>query len=140
MSLLTSIFFLFLGVAAIFLTHLFLAGRHLHRHRHRRRQSQFPYVSSLNGMSNEELHHLPGFKFGGGSELDSGSDCVICLDRIREGDFFRILPGCSHAFHLDCIDTWLLKAPACPICRARVSAGAEIGADDECKQLWTVRA
>uniref|UniRef100_A0A7N0VGP0 RING-type domain-containing protein n=1 Tax=Kalanchoe fedtschenkoi TaxID=63787 RepID=A0A7N0VGP0_KALFE len=139
MSLLTSLFFLFVGIAAIFLVHLFLAGRHLHRHR--RRQSQFP-SSSSSGISQFDLHHPPGFRFDGGSNLDSGSECVICLDRIRDGDFFRILPGCSHAFHLDCIDTWLVKASACPICRARViCAGSGMGADgDQCKQLWTVRA
>ncbi|CAM8979833.1 unnamed protein product [Rhodiola kirilowii] len=91
-------------------------------------------------MSLSDLHHLPRFRFGEGSQLDSGSECVICLDKIRHGDLFRILPGCSHPFHLDCIDTWLVKASACPICRARVViAGLEIGASgDEFKQLWTI--
>uniref|UniRef100_A0A7N0ZYB0 RING-type domain-containing protein n=1 Tax=Kalanchoe fedtschenkoi TaxID=63787 RepID=A0A7N0ZYB0_KALFE len=122
MSFLTSLFFLFLGIAAVLLVHLFLAGRH-----HRRRQSQFPapdVSSSSSAISQFDLHHLPWFRFDGGSQLDSGSECVICLDRIRDGDFFRILPGCSHSFHLDCIDTWLVKAPACPICRARVTCAA----------------
>ncbi|KAL9666286.1 hypothetical protein QQ045_000614 [Rhodiola kirilowii] len=139
MSLLTSIFFLFVGIAAIFLIHLFLAGRHLRR----RRQSQFPSDFPTRGMSLSDLHHLPRFRFGEGSQLDSGSECVICLDKLRHGDLFRILPGCSHPFHLDCIDTWLVKAAACPICRTRVViAGLEIGASsgDEFKQIWTVRA
>ena len=34
-------------------------------------------------------------------------DCVVCLCEFSETDKFRLLPTCSHAFHINCIDTWL---------------------------------
>ncbi|CAL9117510.1 unnamed protein product [Musa textilis] len=32
-------------------------------------------------------------------------------------DRLRLLPKCSHAFHVQCIDTWLLSHSTCPLCR-----------------------
>uniref|UniRef100_A0A7N0VIE7 RING-type domain-containing protein n=1 Tax=Kalanchoe fedtschenkoi TaxID=63787 RepID=A0A7N0VIE7_KALFE len=125
MWLITAVFFLFLTLLAIFFVHLFSLGRHLQLHRRRRQlHVSTPSYSSCGGrVSKEDLLGLPGFRFSKGShQLDPGiSECVICLDRIREGELCRILPGCTHVFHLECVDAWLVKAtPACPICRARV--------------------
>ena len=32
----------------------------------------------------------------------------------------RVLPGCGHAFHAACLDTWLLEKAMCPVCRAEI--------------------
>ncbi|KZV37936.1 hypothetical protein F511_17708 [Dorcoceras hygrometricum] len=46
-----------------------------------------------------------------------GPDCVVCLNRICEGDRMRRL-ACRHVFHKDCFDGWLEHLNFnCPICR-----------------------
>lgn len=46
-------------------------------------------------------------------------ECVICLEEFVSGDVCRILPTCSHIFHLGCIDNWLLNHQLnCPVCRS----------------------
>jgi len=43
--------------------------------------------------------------------------CVICLAEYEEKDVLRILPPCSHNFHMACIDLWLEQNTTCPVCR-----------------------
>lgn len=62
------------------------------------------------------------------ARADSGSECVICLTSLIEGDHVRSLPGCSHVFHRACIDLWLLRQTSCPLCKTDVrcvKAGCE---------------
>ena len=57
-------------------------------------------------------------EYSGGSV--GGGECVVCLQPYAPGQFVRTLP-CSHCFHSECIDKWLLAAsrePCCPICKA----------------------
>ncbi|WCJ36044.1 RING/U-box superfamily protein [Euphorbia peplus] len=44
-------------------------------------------------------------------------DCSVCLCEFTDKDKLRLLPSCSHAFHIHCIDTWLLSNSTCPLCR-----------------------
>lgn len=113
MTFITSLFFLFLGVAAILL--LCLAGGALHG---RRRRTYFPNFS--NGLPPEDLIKLPQFRYAKRIERQAHSECVVCLDAYREGQWCRKLVGCNHVFHRSCLDTWLVKVAACPICRTRV--------------------
>jgi len=49
---------------------------------------------------------------------DSSNMCAICLDQYCLGDKLRELP-CSHRFHRNCIDEWLLSQTAlCPLCKS----------------------
>jgi hypothetical protein len=52
------------------------------------------------------------------SELSSTDICCsICLEGYEESSVIRKLK-CSHLFHKDCIDPWLLKESyKCPVCR-----------------------
>ncbi|XP_044378296.1 RING-H2 finger protein ATL1-like [Triticum aestivum] len=54
----------------------------------------------------------------------SVSECAVCLSDFAERERVRLLPGCSHAFHIDCIDTWLQGSARCPFCRRDVTLPA----------------
>ncbi|KAI1711159.1 ring finger domain-containing protein [Ditylenchus destructor] len=42
--------------------------------------------------------------------------CTVCLMDFETDDSVRSL-HCSHIFHIDCIDRWLLYNKKCPVCR-----------------------
>ncbi|XP_031278180.1 RING-H2 finger protein ATL56-like [Pistacia vera] len=72
-------------------------------------------------MSNEDLKKLPCFEYKAAADRGSGPvDCVVCLENFKLGENCRLLPNCGHTFHAECIESWLLKTPICPICRTRV--------------------
>ncbi|CAA7048756.1 unnamed protein product [Microthlaspi erraticum] len=83
-----------------------------YRRRHRRHESS-------DGLSFRCVKRLPQFKFSE-SITEHGSDCVVCIDGFRQGQWCRRLPGCGHLFHRKCVDVWLMKVATCPICRDRV--------------------
>ncbi|KAK6123359.1 hypothetical protein DH2020_042897 [Rehmannia glutinosa] len=47
-------------------------------------------------------------------------DCAVCLSEFSGGDKLKFLPNCSHAFHIHCIETWLLSNSTCPLCRSLI--------------------
>ncbi|XP_042382126.1 RING-H2 finger protein ATL46-like [Zingiber officinale] len=47
-------------------------------------------------------------------------DCAVCLCEFEADHKLRLLPICGHAFHLTCIDTWLLSNSTCPLCRGAI--------------------
>ncbi|CAM0913173.1 unnamed protein product [Alopecurus aequalis] len=49
-------------------------------------------------------------------------DCAVCLCEFGMDDALRLLPTCGHAFHVPCIDAWLLSHSTCPLCRGSVLA------------------
>ncbi|XP_031495446.1 RING-H2 finger protein ATL64-like [Nymphaea colorata] len=48
---------------------------------------------------------------------EEDAQCSICLGEYQERDILRFMPKCGHAFHVMCIDRWILKQRTCPICR-----------------------
>ena len=56
----------------------------------------------------------------GSSASAAAADCAVCLSELADGEKVRALPGCSHVFHVDCIDAWLRSRTTCPVCRAEV--------------------
>lgn len=47
-------------------------------------------------------------------------ECAVCLLEFEDDDSLRLLPTCPHAFHPECIGSWLEKHVTCPLCRANV--------------------
>ncbi|XP_078429591.1 RING/U-box superfamily protein [Wolffia australiana] len=73
---------------------------------------------SPRGLSTASLKKLPFHVIQPApTGLGGNSVCTICLQEIQVGDTVRSLPNCSHTFHLDCVDKWLIKQPSCPVCR-----------------------
>jgi hypothetical protein len=69
------------------------------------------------GVDQALIDTLPVFLYGTIRGLKDGADCAVCLSEFGEADRLRLLPKCKHAFHHDCIDTWLLANSTCPLCR-----------------------
>ena len=82
------------------------------------------------GLSAEEVGELQWHEV---KEGGAGGECAVCLEAFRAGDRRRVLPGCEHGFHAECVDTWLRRSRRCPICRAEVVGG-------ECNNAGEVEA
>ncbi|XP_061197701.1 E3 ubiquitin-protein ligase znrf3-like [Saccostrea echinata] len=53
-----------------------------------------------------------------GSTLEQ---CAICLEEYKESQILRVMP-CSHEFHRDCVDPWLVANRTCPLCMFNIVA------------------
>ncbi|MQL81574.1 hypothetical protein Taro_014020 [Colocasia esculenta] len=88
------------------------------------------------GLEEAAIQAIPTFRFrkggGGGGGGEKGGllhECAVCLNEFEEGEGLRRLPGCAHAFHVDCIDTWLQSNANCPLCRADIAAAGAVRVD-----------
>ncbi|KAL6984963.1 RING-type E3 ubiquitin transferase [Sarracenia purpurea var. burkii] len=70
------------------------------------------------GVDQSFIDTLPVFNYKAIIGLKDPFDCAVCLCEFEPEDKLRLLPKCSHAFHMECIDTWLLSHSTCPLCRA----------------------
>ncbi|XP_068645843.1 RING-H2 finger protein ATL16-like [Aristolochia californica] len=76
------------------------------------------------GLDESVIQSIPIFQFKKGVEDGKEknlSECAVCLNEFQEEERLRLLPDCSHAFHIDCIDTWLQSNANCPLCRSSIS-------------------
>ncbi|KAK4791037.1 hypothetical protein SAY86_031450 [Trapa natans] len=72
------------------------------------------------GVDQSFIDTLPVFYYKAIIGLKNPFDCAVCLCEFEADDKLRLLPKCSHAFHMDCIDTWLLSHSTCPLCRSNL--------------------
>jgi len=50
---------------------------------------------------------------------DCQTTCAVCICDFDDGELLRRLP-CGHKFHRACIDKWLRRSTACPLCMHNV--------------------
>ncbi|KAK9276167.1 hypothetical protein L1049_005698 [Liquidambar formosana] len=81
------------------------------------RQLQQLFHLHDSGLDQAFIDALPVFLYKEIMDLKEPFDCAVCLCEFSEQDKLRLLPLCGHAFHIDCIDTWLLSNSTCPLCR-----------------------
>ncbi|KAK3013254.1 hypothetical protein RJ639_008321 [Escallonia herrerae] len=82
-------------------------------------QGQLQQLFTLHdaGVDQSFIDTLPVFNYKSIIGVKNPFDCAVCLCEFEAEDKLRLLPKCSHAFHMDCIDTWLLSHSTCPLCR-----------------------
>ncbi|CAN6340740.1 unnamed protein product [Urochloa humidicola] len=87
------------------------------------------------GLDAKALRALPVFMWesskpkvvdgeGGAAAAEHDGQCAVCLGEMEDGELGRLLPACRHAFHVECIDTWLGVSSTCPVCRTVATAAA----------------
>jgi len=76
---------------------------------------------STGGLDRAVIESFPVFSYdlvkGLKAQTKETLECAVCLSQFEDDELLRLLPKCSHAFHPDCIDTWLFSHTTCPICR-----------------------
>lgn len=80
------------------------------------------------GLSVEMIGAFPTMTYAEAKGLRDGSgelECAVCISEFEEEEVLRLLPGCCHVFHPECIDAWLAAHVTCPICRADLVAAAQ---------------
>ncbi|KAK7305893.1 hypothetical protein VNO77_43805 [Canavalia gladiata] len=77
---------------------------------------------SSQGLDSASIKKLPIILHQAASNPHDGAweemECCICLGEFRDGEKVKVLPGCDHFFHCDCVDKWLVHHSNCPLCRA----------------------
>ncbi|KAJ4714503.1 RING-H2 finger protein [Melia azedarach] len=64
------------------------------------------YINTI-GLPQSVIDSIAVFKYNRCEGLIEGTECSVCLSEFQEDETLRLLPKCSHAFHISCIDTWL---------------------------------
>lgn len=77
------------------------------------------YIRTV-GLQPSVISSIRVCKYKRGDGLVEGTECSVCLGEFEEDESLRLLPKCSHAFHVPCIDTWLRSHTNCPMCRAPI--------------------
>jgi hypothetical protein len=78
------------------------------------------------GLDESVIRSIPIMQFKKEGNRNFGErsfcECAVCLNEFQEDEKLRIIPSCSHVFHIDCIDVWLQSNANCPLCRTSISA------------------
>lgn len=79
-----------------------------------------PWQPANTGVDEAIIKSITLCKYRKGDGLIEGTECSVCLSEFEEDENLRLMPKCNHAFHVQCIDTWLKSHSNCPLCRANI--------------------
>ncbi|KAK2993547.1 hypothetical protein RJ640_021809 [Escallonia rubra] len=77
------------------------------------------------GLDESLIRSIPIFQFNKEGK-EENFECAVCLSEFQEAEKLRIIPNCSHVFHIDCIDVWLQSNANCPLCRTSISISSKV--------------
>lgn len=77
---------------------------------------EIPGVKNMSA-SEDEISRLPTKVI----EKNTGENCCICLDQLKEGDLAKTMTCQKHTFHAACLDEWLHHKGTCPLCLEKCS-------------------
>ncbi|PKU67342.1 RING-H2 finger protein ATL16-like [Dendrobium catenatum] len=103
------------------------------------RRHSFPSSTAAEstGLDPAAIRSIPSFRYSS-IPFYTPAECAVCLSDFRSGERLRLLPDCSHAFHIDCIDAWLQSNTSCPLCRSRISNPFPPSADHHITPIQSV--
>lgn len=134
-AIVVSVILLFAGIGVLILIHVCIIGRAFRSGFGNLNIAERDSSSGTTSMSRDDVEKLPCFHFEAkdveGSNC-SPVDCAVCLESFRVGDKCRLLPLCRHSFHAHCVDSWLMKAAICPICRTGLGKWKAGEGSDRC--------
>jgi hypothetical protein len=82
-----------------------------------------------NRLTLEQINEIAPLRCAGlaNTENFEQTSCSVCLDCFDHTALHRTLE-CTHKFHPECVDRWLLHSPICPMCRQNIltSRAAEV--------------
>lgn len=90
------------------------------------RQLQQLFRLHDSGLDQSMIDALPVFYYKDIIGLKEPFDCAVCLSEFSFLDKLKFLPNCTHAFHIHCIETWLLSNSTCPLCRSLIGLGNHV--------------
>lgn len=76
------------------------------------------------GVDSSVLETFPIMEYAAVKKLSTVKgplECAVCLSEFADDESLKLLPGCFHVFHPECIDQWLENHTTCPVCRADLS-------------------
>ncbi|XP_071713586.1 RING-H2 finger protein ATL66-like [Rutidosis leptorrhynchoides] len=82
-------------------------------------------LSEPEGLDAATINNLPIKVYKQVNETTT-FECSICLGGFEEEEKVKMLPNCSHFYHCECVDKWLITHTSCPICRTQVQVDSPV--------------
>ncbi|XP_022769804.1 RING-H2 finger protein ATL5-like [Durio zibethinus] len=122
--------FLFIALLFIICFHNYaglLFRNRRRRYTHRRAQQLLSISSAtptstvaFKGLDPSVIKTIPTVVYSTKASHFPPCKCAVCLSEFENDEKVRVLPKCSHNFHVGCIDMWFYSHSNCPLCRAPV--------------------